>query len=371
MASTTEQIDGLIDSNLPDNNTRSNKALTVRTLLKLITSWVRDQVNATTTTWLRPGTNMAGTNSEAVYRTGQIETRGGIIALTRQNSTAAMAMLEIGPSSAMQVTGGAAGNAAFIEFHVPGLLIQQFGVDTDGRLKLHPWGTSTAYDFILDGYNDKISTGNAIQKRKLVLYSTASNDHQFYGLGVLGGQFVYQVPTSTDAHIFMAGLNAATSKEVMRILGNGRVGIGTDVPSTALDVAASNPTNGIIAMFINSANPGATGAFVAIHQSGVAIWLMGQPGGVDAWVLKGYGGGAFPEFVRVDLNGNMGIGVNNPTSRLHVKGALGHNQFRAETPYTPTGTADVNGATGQVAWDANYLYVKTAAGWKRSALTTF
>jgi hypothetical protein len=39
------------------------------------------------------------------------------------------------------------------------------------------------------------------------------------------------------------------------------------------------------------------------------------------------------------------------------------------TSYTPTGSADANGNIGDVAWDANYVYIKTAAGWKRSALS--
>jgi hypothetical protein len=38
---------------------------------------------------------------------------------------------------------------------------------------------------------------------------------------------------------------------------------------------------------------------------------------------------------------------------------------------TPTSTADASGVTGQILYDSSYIYVKTVAGWKRSALTTF
>jgi hypothetical protein len=74
--------------------------------------------------------------------------------------------------------------------------------------------------------------------------------------------------------------------------------------------------------------------------------------------------------------GNLFIGPwtsggTNATSRLHLKGANGYTQLRLEEAYTPTSTADANGATGDVAWDADYIYIKTAAGWKRSAITTF
>lgn len=71
------------------------------------------------------------------------------------------------------------------------------------------------------------------------------------------------------------------------------------------------------------------------------------------------------------ITNRFGIGVDNATSKLHIKYSTGYNQFRLETSYTPTSTADANGATGDIAWDANYFYVKTAAGWKRAALSTW
>lgn len=69
--------------------------------------------------------------------------------------------------------------------------------------------------------------------------------------------------------------------------------------------------------------------------------------------------------------GELGIGNSSPSAKLHVTGSTGYNQVRMETSYTPTGTADANGSTGDIAWDADYIYIKTAAGWKRAALTTW
>ena len=40
--------------------------------------------------------------------------------------------------------------------------------------------------------------------------------------------------------------------------------------------------------------------------------------------------------------------------------------------FTPSGSADSSGNTGDVRWDASFIYVKTGAGaWKRAALSTF
>jgi hypothetical protein len=73
----------------------------------------------------------------------------------------------------------------------------------------------------------------------------------------------------------------------------------------------------------------------------------------------------------IDTSGNVGIGTTAPTARLHVVGSTGYNQLRLQTPYTPTGSNDPNGNVGDIAWDNNYIYVKTAVGWKRAALSAF
>ena len=70
--------------------------------------------------------------------------------------------------------------------------------------------------------------------------------------------------------------------------------------------------------------------------------------------------------------GNTLFGAaSTPTDHVDINGANGFSQLRLRTAYTPTGTADTNGNTGDISWDENFMYVKTSAGWKRSALTTF
>ena len=64
------------------------------------------------------------------------------------------------------------------------------------------------------------------QKRKIVLFETANNDNQFYGFGVNGGELRYQTGVVSDDHVFYAGASSTTSNELMRIKGNGQVGIG-------------------------------------------------------------------------------------------------------------------------------------------------
>lgn len=70
-------------------------------------------------------------------------------------------------------------------------------------------------------------------------------------------------------------------------------------------------------------------------------------------------------------NGFLGLLTASPSSVLDITGANGYAQLRLRTSYTPTSTADSNGSTGDVAWDDDYIYIKTSAGWKRTALTSF
>jgi hypothetical protein len=39
--------------------------------------------------------------------------------------------------------------------------------------------------------------------------------------------------------------------------------------------------------------------------------------------------------------------------------------------YTPTDSADTAGTTGNIAFDADYIYIKTGSGWRRASITSF
>lgn len=60
-----------------------------------------------------------------------------------------------------------------------------------------------------------------------------------------------------------------------------------------------------------------------------------------------------------------------PTATLDLAGDDGFSQFRMRASYTPTSSNDPNGEKGAISWDDDYIYIKTSAGWKRSALSSF
>jgi len=69
--------------------------------------------------------------------------------------------------------------------------------------------------------------------------------------------------------------------------------------------------------------------------------------------------------------GNIGINNESPTSKLDIIGNTGYQQLRLRTNYSPSSTADTNGEIGDIAWDDNYIYIKTSIGWRRSTLASF
>lgn len=87
---------------------------------------------------------------------------------------------------------------------------------------------------------------NNTLNRKIVLWESANNDNQFYGLGINGGVFRYQVGDVGDNHVFYAGAGSAASNELMRIKGNGNVGIGTNNPTERLHVIGNILASGTI-----------------------------------------------------------------------------------------------------------------------------
>ncbi len=86
---------------------------------------------------------------------------------------------------------------------------------------------------------------NINSNRKIVLHQDFNNDFQNYGLGIATGTLYYSVGSTAASHGFYAGTSATTSVELMRIQGNGNVGIGTTSPNERLAVQGNASVAGI------------------------------------------------------------------------------------------------------------------------------
>jgi len=159
--------------------------------------------------------------------------------------------------------------------------------------------------------NAPLQFGNGSANRKIVLYDVNNNDHQFFGLGLNSGELRYQINEANAgvAHKFFAGLNATTSIELMRIQGDGHVGIGNTDPSHKLDISGRMRIRGGADLF-NSAGVylGGVGAESLVIKS-----LMGMASDTTVG-FYGYSGSGWG-FTTDIRNGNTAIGEGTPLDK--------------------------------------------------------
>lgn len=148
-----------------------------------------------------------------------------------------------------------------------------------------------------------------------------------------------------------------SAQKRLTITAGGNIGIGNTSPSYKLDVSGNIRLQDKI--------------FTGNQAADIAINM--QSSGLTIPNIQGtnFADNASKNISLQYFGGNVGIGNQSPTSLIDISSANGFGQLRLRTSYTPSSTSDANGNTGDVSWDANYLYIKTAAGWKRAALSTF
>jgi hypothetical protein len=172
------------------------------------------------------------------------------------------------------------------------------------------------------------------------------------------GPGVAQITNSENTNLTFS----TNGTERLWIAPSGRVGIGESTPTNLLTLKGYDPY-----VDINTTHD-KTG--FRLQKNGAVKWEVAWNEG-SAYMYFWSGGGAGTSVVVEDATGDMGVGTSAPTSKIHVNGAHGYSQLRLEDTYTPAGTSDTNGNTGDIAWDNNYIYVKTGAGWKRASLSTW
>ena len=137
---------------------------------------------------------------------------------------------------------------------------------------------------------------------------------------------------------------------------NNRVGIGTNSPASKFVVSGGRTD-----LIANSE----TYALGVRYSSGTGIYYIGASNSATPDLVFSQVGGS--ERVRFTNDGNVGIGTSSPTNLLDVNA----DSIRVRTAQTPA-TAGAAGNQGEIAWDADYIYVCVATNtWKRVAIATW
>jgi hypothetical protein len=223
----------------------------------------------------------------------------------------------------------------------------------------------------LTGYSGEVFFNNALQNRRIVLWDGARNsDHGFYGFGINGGTLRYQVDSPSSRHAFFAAIDNVSSKEIMTMLGNGNVGIGTSAPGTLFDVNGvaraatftfpnpagdaapvitartvpvgqgyANEKTELILFHSNDGSNGSGEDQITLRAPALSFQTYANAAVLDLNNNAGYN-----ERMRILPNGNVGVGTTAPTATLEVKkDAIGNNtilsKFSSDTKstwYVPT-----------------------------------
>ncbi|HOZ52945.1 MAG TPA: hypothetical protein PLU17_13860, partial [Chitinophagaceae bacterium] len=148
--------------------------------------------------------------------------------------------------------------------------------------------------------NAKLQFDNGVSNRKIVLYEAANNEHEFYGFGLNGSTLRYQTDDIASDHVFYAASSTTTSAELMRVKGNGRVGIGID-PGYKLHVAGGNPSIAI-------EETGTSNGNLIFRRGGQDKWYLLQNFGTPTDNIGFYDGSTFQKTFQLNQGGHIGIG---------------------------------------------------------------
>lgn len=134
-------------------------------------------------------------------------------------------------------------------------------------------------------------------------------------------------------------------------------GIGAPVTIHASGARGNDKSGGFLKLAAGKSSGTASPTDIIFSTTSVTTSGSTQQSLFDRWYVKGETG-----YFSNSLSATSSVDISN---------ANGYNQLRLRNSYTPTSSSDVNGNVGDVAWDTDYMYIKTSVGWKRTLLSTF
>ena len=173
----------------------------------------------------------------------------------------------------------------------------------------------------------------------------------------------------TDILAFSTGGTQAVTIDASQ-----RLGVGTSLPSGNLDVRGISGTTIIRAVGADS-NGNADAEIFSTGTTGSSRLYFSDTAAQSGSITYAHSNNSFAfatngsPAVTIDSSGRLLVGTSSDSggALLQVNG----NRIRVSISKTPASATDT-GTTGEICWDANYIYVCTATNtWKRTAISTW
>ncbi|MBL0055224.1 MAG: tail fiber domain-containing protein [Chitinophagaceae bacterium] len=227
--------------------------------------------------------------------------------------------------------------------------------------------------------NAALQFEDAYDNHKIVLHNNfhgnfPNNEHDFFGFGVNSGLLRYQVPRNFTDHVFYAGNNAGTaSNELMRISGNGYVGISNSNPQAPLQFSDADAYRKIVLAGFNYNNDFNFFGFGRI--SGELRYQVSFNNEDHVFYAGDAGGFSSTELLRIKGNGDLGLGTNLPVAYGHggtnkiieLKNPVGGANVQSHLILSSNGSS---GALGGLTWASTALAGEQRTGFIGSVFET-
>ena len=244
--------------------------------------------------------------------------------------------------------------------HIAANQVTATKIVTNGILTRHISDDQVTADKLANSINTDIATGPAALPKaggtmtgtlnitqastadtiKLTRSTTAQNNMIKFASDSADKWIVGQRNDSTEHFRFYS---YGTSSDVLSILTDGKVGIGTTSPDRKLDVSG---TGNVYGKF-QSTN--ATGAGIEVKDTG-EDWLIQADDGTGSGGLAFYDLGRTAYRMFLDASGNLGIGTTSPSQKLDVNGTVELNNLTVGGAQGSDGQVLTSTGSG-VAWE--------------------
>ncbi len=210
--------------------------------------------------------------------------------------------------------------------------------------------------------NAELQFGDTYANNKIVLHNNLhgnipNNDHDFFGFGVNTGLMRYQVPRNNTAHVFYAGdINGTASNELMRITGNGYVGINFNNPTAPLEFNSGQENRKIV---LAGFGANSDHNFFGFGRNNGELRYQVSTSSDDHVFYKGDASGfSSTELFRIMGTGDIGVGTNYTSAYGHtgtnriveIKNPVGGSNIQSHLILSSIGSS---GSLGGITWASN------------------